>query len=203
MQTLIPFILFTSITIFLASHIPTARSSQLSLGYSVTGFVKLDAPRVKASNVKIILDGGDHISFVRSDGYFTLVGVSPGPHYLEVSAPGASFHPVRLDVSARRKGEVTAMVIKEEESFIIPCDPLVLEPHAAEAYFEKREPITVWGFLKSPMGMMVAFMAVVVFLLPRLMDSIDPEEMKQMQEEMKRQPTPSISTLLGMGESKK
>ncbi|KAF2589121.1 hypothetical protein F2Q70_00041331 [Brassica cretica] len=46
------------------------------------------------------------------------------------------------------------------------------------------------------MGLMVGFMVVVVFLMPKLMENIDPEEMKQAQEEMRRQGVPSLSSLL-------
>eukprot|EP00850_Spirogloea_muscicola_P014344 SM000102S09202 [mRNA] locus=s102:265601:266516:+ [translate_table: standard] len=106
---------------------------------------------------------------------------------------------VRLDVSARLRGKVKA-AYTEDSSQVLP-QPLVLQATKDEDYFEKREPFSPMTFLKSPMGMMVAFMVVVVFLLPKLMDSIDPEEMKKMQEDMRNQPTPSLSSLLTGGRS--
>lgn len=35
-----------------------------------------------------------------------------------------------------------------------------------------REPFNVMAILKSPMGLMVGFMVVVVFLMPKLMENI-------------------------------
>jgi hypothetical protein len=37
---------------------------------------------------------------------------------------------------------------------------------------QKREPFSAMGLLKSPMGLMIGFMVVCVFLLPKLMDQI-------------------------------
>ncbi|WZZ24170.1 hypothetical protein YC2023_007571 [Brassica napus] len=59
-----------------------------------------------------------------------------------------------------------------------------------------REPFNVMAILKSPMGLMVGFMVVVVFLMPKLMENIDPEEMKRTQEELRNQGVPSLSSLL-------
>lgn len=37
---------------------------------------------------------------------------------------------------------------------------------------QMREPFNVMAILKSPMGLMVGFMVVVVFLMPKLMENI-------------------------------
>jgi hypothetical protein len=62
---------------------------------------------------------------------------------------------------------------------------------------QKREPFSAMGLLKSPMGLMIGFMVVCVFLLPKLMDQIDPEEMKRVQEEMRNKPSPLSNLLQG------
>ncbi|KAI5056732.1 hypothetical protein GOP47_0028550 [Adiantum capillus-veneris] len=142
------------------------------------------------SQENLNLDCGQELAFIRPDGYFAFYGISAGTHLLEVIAPGYIFSPVRVDVSARLNGQLQA-TLTETRRILSP--PLVLEPLREETYFEKREPFSLMGLLKSPMGLMVAFMAVAVFLLPKLMGNIDPEEMRRMQEDM---PTPSLPGFL-------
>ncbi|KAL0687127.1 hypothetical protein Bca4012_086804 [Brassica carinata] len=99
---------------------------------------------------------------------------------------------VRVDVSARHHGKVQATLTETRRSLT----ELVLEPLRADQYYELREPFNVMAILKSPMGLMVGFMVVVVFLMPKLMENIDPEEMKRTQEELRNQGVPSLSSLL-------
>lgn len=171
-------------------------------GCNVDGRIRLDGlqgagVRLKAADVKLVLNGGQHVTFPRTDGSFSFRGVPAGTHLLEVVSMGAFFPPVRLDVSARTRGQVRA-VYAENQREPLP-EPLVLHPVRVEEYFEKREPFSLYKLMFTPVGMMVGFVAVVVLVLPRLMDSIDPEEMKQMQEEMRNRPQPSLSGLLAGG----
>ncbi|EFJ36683.1 hypothetical protein SELMODRAFT_77297, partial [Selaginella moellendorffii] len=132
----------------------------------------------KPASVKLLLNGGEKITFPLKNGYFAFQGIPAGTHLIEVSAPGFFFSPLRVDVSARLHGQVRASRSRPEE------------------FSPKREPFSVLGLLKSPMGLMVAFMLIAVVVLPKLMDNIDPEEMKKIQEEMRNRPSPSFSNLL-------
>ncbi|KAL2613185.1 hypothetical protein R1flu_024877 [Riccia fluitans] len=166
--------------------------------YSVEGRVKVEGmaakqPVSKIANIKVVLNGGQEVTFIRPDGHFSFKGVTAGTHLLEVVALGYYFSPVRVDVSARLLGQVRAVAVETRRTL---SDALVLEPLREELYYERREPFSVVGLLKSPMGLMVGFMLVAVFLLPKLMESIDPEEIKRVQEEMRNQPTPSFSNML-------
>ncbi|CAN6918858.1 unnamed protein product, partial [Brassica oleracea] len=95
-------------------------------------------------------------------------------------------------VSARHHGKVQATLAETRRSLT----ELVREPLRADQCYEMREPFNVMAILKSPMGLMVGFMVVVVFLMPKLMENIDPEEMKRTQEELRNQGVPSLSSLL-------
>ncbi|CAN6918868.1 unnamed protein product [Brassica oleracea] len=99
---------------------------------------------------------------------------------------------IPASVSARHHGKVQATLAETRRSLT----ELVLEPLRADQYYEMREPFNVMAILKSPMGLMVGFMVVVVFLMPKLMENIDPEEMKRTQEELRNQGVPSLSSLL-------
>jgi hypothetical protein len=63
-------------------------------------------------------------------------------------------------------------------------------------FLQIREPFSIMSLVKSPMGLMMGFMLVVMFLMPKLMENMDPEEMRRAQEEMRSQGVPSLANLL-------
>ncbi|XP_073050744.1 ER membrane protein complex subunit 7 homolog [Primulina eburnea] len=154
-------------------------------GFSATGF----GLPAKLSNVKVILNGGQKVTFLRPDGYFSFHNVPAGTHLIEVAAIGYFFSPVRVDVSARNPGKVQAALTETRRALT----ELVLEPLQEEQYYEMREPFSVTSIFKSPMGLMVGFMVIVMFVMPKL---VDPEELKRAQEEMGNQGVPSLANLL-------
>ncbi|KAI4379886.1 hypothetical protein MLD38_006127 [Melastoma candidum] len=115
---------------------------------------------------------------------------------LAVQAFGVSGKPsdakVRVDVSARHPGKVQAALTETRRSL----SELVLEPLREEQYYEIREPFSIMSVVKSPMGLMVGFMLIVMFLMPKLVENMDPEEMRRAQEEMRSQGVPSLASLL-------
>nr|AGT15918.1 hypothetical protein SHCRBa_179_G22_R_40 [Saccharum hybrid cultivar R570]AGT16392.1 hypothetical protein SHCRBa_181_K17_R_20 [Saccharum hybrid cultivar R570] len=167
-------------------------------GYTIAGRVKIDGTSAKGfglpaktSNTKVILNGGQRVTFARPDGYFAFHNVPAGTHLIEVSSIGYFFSPVRVDISARNPGYIQAALTETRRVL----NELVLEPLKEEQYYEVREPFSVLSLLKSPMGLMVGFMVLMVFVMPKLMENIDPEEMKQAQEQMRNNPV-SFSGLL-------
>ncbi|OIW14995.1 hypothetical protein TanjilG_30714 [Lupinus angustifolius] len=118
--------------------------------------------------------------------------VPAGTHLIEVAALGYFFSPVRVDVSARNPGKIQAALTETRRGL----SEFVLEPLKGEQYYEIREPFSIMSIVKSPMGLMMGFMLIVVFLMPKLMENMDPEEMKRAQEEMRNQGVPSLASLL-------
>ncbi|XP_020599870.1 ER membrane protein complex subunit 7 homolog [Phalaenopsis equestris] len=168
-------------------------------GYTITGRIKIDGigsnvfgQSSKLSNIKVILNGGRTTTFVRADGYFSFCNVPAGTHLIEVAAMGYLFSPVRVDISARNPGKIQAALTENRKVL----QELVLEPLREEQYYEMREPFSIMSIVKSPMGLMLGFMFLVVFLMPKLMENMDPEEMRRAQEEMRNQGVPSLSNLL-------
>ncbi|XP_018633095.1 ER membrane protein complex subunit 7 homolog isoform X2 [Nicotiana tomentosiformis] len=158
-------------------------------GYTVTARVKIpgfslkgSGLSAKASNVKVILNGGQRVTFLRPDGYFSFHNVSAGTHLIEV----------RVDVSARNPGKVQAALTENRRNLI----ELVLEPLSEEQYYEIKEPFSIMSLVKSPVGLMIGFMLFVMFLMPKLAENMDPEEIRRTQEEMRNQGVPTLSSLL-------
>ncbi|XWS26198.1 hypothetical protein CRYUN_Cryun26dG0010400 [Craigia yunnanensis] len=172
-------------------------------GYTINGRVKIPqgldtkgfALLGRMSNIKVILNGGQNVTFLRPDGYFSFHNVPAGTHLIEVAAIGYFFSPVRVDVSARNPGKVQAALTENRRSL----SELILEPLRDEQYYEIREPFSIMSVVKSPMGLMMGFMLVVMFLMPKLVENMDPEEMKRAQEEMRNQGVPSLASLLPGG----
>ncbi|CAI0415191.1 unnamed protein product [Linum tenue] len=164
-------------------------------GHTINGRIKIPVAigaLGKISNVKVILNGGQNVTFLRPDGYFSFHNVPAGTHLIEVSATGYFFSPVRVDVSARFPGKVQAALTENRRGLT----ELVWEPLREEYYYEIREPFSIMSLVKSPMGLMIGFMLVVVFLMPKLMENMDPEEMQRAQEEMRSQGVPSLANFL-------
>ncbi|CAN6721060.1 unnamed protein product [Malus baccata var. baccata] len=168
------------------------RRSQSADGYTIHGRVKIPpslgvkgfAPYGKISNIKVILNGGQSVTFLRPDGFFTLYPICS----LDKDISNAVF--VRVDVSARNPGKVQAALTENRR----PLNEFVLEPLREEQYYEIREPFSIMSLVKSPMGLMVGFMLIVVFLMPKLVENMDPEEMRRTQEEMRNQGVPSLTS---------
>ncbi|KAI4376882.1 hypothetical protein MLD38_014590 [Melastoma candidum] len=168
-------------------------------GFSINGRVKIPGLAVKAfgnsgkiSDAEVTLNGGSRITFLRPDGYFSFHNISAGTHLIEVSVIGYFFSPVRVDVSARNPGKVQAALTETRRSL----SELVLEPLREEHYYEIREPFSIMSLVKSPMGLMVGFMLFAMFLMPKLAENMDPEEMRRTQEEMRSQGVPSLANML-------
>ncbi|KAK1382881.1 ER membrane protein complex subunit 7-like [Heracleum sosnowskyi] len=180
---------------FLCLLSATAISTRKSEGYTINGRVKIPGVAakgfglpVKVSNAKVILNG-QQVTFLKPDGYFSFHNVPAGTHLIEVAAIGYFFSPVRVDASARNPGKVQAALTENRRGL----SELVLEPLRDEQYYEIREPFNVMSLVKSPMGLMVGFMLIVMFLMPKLVENMDPEEIKRAQEEMRSH---SIANLL-------
>lgn len=57
------------------------------------------------------------------------------------------------------------------------CCALHLFPPCATTPHQVRKPLDVWGFIKSPYGLMICFMLFAIFVFPML--KVDPEEYKE------------------------
>ena len=62
--------------------------------------------------------------------------------------------------------------------------PLVLGPVALASYADPKQEFTLRSILTNPYYMIMIMMAVMAVVMPRMMNNIDPEELKAMQEQM-------------------
>ncbi|XP_052885308.1 ER membrane protein complex subunit 7 homolog [Gossypium arboreum] len=136
--------------LLLLSSAPSFSSGSRN-AYNINGRVKIpQGPGTKGyalpgrmSNVKVLLNGGQNITFLRPDGYFSFHNIPAGTHLIEVSAIGYFFSPVRVDVSARNLGKVQAALTENRKGL----SELVLEPLREEQYYEVEETFAIFMFM--------------------------------------------------------
>jgi hypothetical protein len=157
--------------------------------YDVTGVVAMSMLKgLRTSDVKItlVVNGGQSIATrVKPDGSFALLDVPPGSHLLETFALGYSFPPmtVRINPDGVIKAEYA------EDPTVWFESPLILKPVSTATYFEPRQNVSLGSLMKNPMFLMVAFTVLMAWAMPKIMEGMDPEELKEMQEKMGAQPS--------------
>ena len=152
--------------------------------HDVSGVVAMSMMKgLRTSDVKItlVVNGGQSVApRVKPDGTFALLDVPPGSHLLETFALGYSFPPMTVEI--RVDGTIRAAYA--EDPTVRFESPLVLKPVSVATYFEHRQGLSLGSLAKNPMFLMVAFTVLMAWAMPKLMESMDPEELKEMQEKM-------------------
>lgn len=99
---------------------------------------------------------------------------------LEVVDAHSSWAQLELDVGLREPGAVHAFALATYKE-PLPY-PLVLQPAGRTGYFEKREGFKVSSLLANPMMLTMGFSVISLFVLPKLIQNMDPETLKEIQE---------------------
>jgi hypothetical protein len=157
----------------------------------VQGVVAMGALKgLRTSDVKItlVVNGGQSIATrVKPDGSFVVLDVPPGSHLLETFALGYAFPPMTVRIGS--DGQIVAEY--SEDPTVRFEHPLLLKPVSVATYFEPRQGLSLGSLAKNPIFRMVAFTVLMAWAMPKLMESMDPEELKEMQEKMGNQPSMS------------
>jgi len=163
---------------------------------------RLGVPGLASAPTSTMVLDGEPRTLSRVDGSFSIDGVAPGIHVLEAASPMFDF-PV-LTVSVSEDGQILGTFLFNKKRREMR-HPFVLQAVSRPVYFEPRKTISVMSILGNPMLLMMGFMLLVTYALPKLQEGMDPEELKKMQEEMKKnqasQPDPQkmLSNLFGGG----
>ncbi|XP_022086881.1 ER membrane protein complex subunit 7-like [Acanthaster planci] len=132
-------------------------------------------------HTRILVDGGQYVGFLRADGAFKVTGVPSGSYVVEVANPTYVFEPARVDITA--KGKMRARKVNHIQSNAVVTLPYPLrfksKQHAM--YFQKREEFRITDMLKNPMVLMMILPLIFIVVLPKLINTQDPEIQKEMQ----------------------
>jgi len=166
---------------------------------NLEGFLKF--PDMTAYNLtaRITLNHDEYTTYSRSDGSFIIYNVPPGIHQIDIHDTNFHFSQVKVqlledDMDAPKCLEYAYPgATKRVVSY-----PLQLTATATYLYFEARKGFTIFSIFRNPMFLMMAFSVGMMFVMPKMMEGLDPEEKAQMQRQMKAQsnPTQMIQDLL-------
>merc|ERR1712226_860956 len=146
--------------------------------YSIDGRALM--PGVPASewigSAKINVNGDAYHGFFRSDGSFTVTNVPSGSYIVEIVSTKFVFPPVRVDITSKgkkraRKLDLISPNVVEEEYY-----PLKIKALGPAVYIKQREQFRVQDALMNPMVLMM--------VIPKLINTDDPERKQEMQETM-------------------
>ena len=79
---------------------------------------------------------------------------------------------------------------------------IVLHPLGLVDYFEKRQQMSIMSIFANPMMLMMMVTLGLGMLMPKLMENLDPEELKKMQKDLERNrqltadPTEALASML-------
>eukprot|EP00322_Chrysochromulina_rotalis_P015794 CAMPEP_0115847724 /NCGR_PEP_ID=MMETSP0287-20121206/10535_1 /TAXON_ID=412157 /ORGANISM="Chrysochromulina rotalis, Strain UIO044" /LENGTH=212 /DNA_ID=CAMNT_0003301577 /DNA_START=13 /DNA_END=651 /DNA_ORIENTATION=- len=155
---------------------PAASELTTATKATVEGRLTTELP---LESVRVVLNGGAYTAIPRLDGSFKLHAVAPGSYLLEVLDTQSVWPTVRLDVSAT-SGKARALLTHSRQPlpFPLPLEPLVAKP----TFFEKREGFNWAGMLMNPMVLMMGFTLLIMVVFPKMMENMDPEQLKEMQQ---------------------
>ena len=134
--------------------------------------------------MRISLNGGEHWAYSRFDGSFVVDDVAPGTYNLDVLSSKFAFSRFKVNVRGGA-ARVQALEYAYPGAQKVPvAHPLTIQPHGRLTYFVARQTYGLAQVLKNPMILMMGFTMLMVFVMPRMMKGMDPEEMEKMQEQM-------------------
>lgn len=138
----------------------------------------------------------NHHAFVRSDGSFYLRNIESGHHELMVVDSLRYFSKAIVQVSADGQTSRLVEVLPSQKQAGGPpvhreTSSLVLRPILLIDYFEKRQEMTVMSLIANPMMLMMIATLCLGLAMPKMMENMDPEELKKMQEQMAQSKTSS------------
>ncbi|ORX98970.1 hypothetical protein K493DRAFT_313391 [Basidiobolus meristosporus CBS 931.73] len=179
-----------SVLFILACVISLALTQSVAKTFTIEGTLSSGDNQQDAlnlsSNVQVTLNKGEYSAYVAKDGSFKIQNVPAGNWLLEVRDNTYLYPKLRVET-----GHTGAKGIKvhyylpnsewEYKGSIVPY-PLKIVPFKKIDYFMVREGFSIASLFANPMMLMMGVSVVMMFLLPKMMDNIDPEALKEIQE---------------------
>lgn len=138
------------------------------------------------------LNHGEYTTYSSNDGSFVIYNVKPGTHQIDIHS--SAFHFGQVKVQLLEESMDTPKCLEYAypgaTKNSIPY-PLELTAHASYEYFEPRKGFSIFAIFKNPMFMMMLFSVGIMFLMPKMMEGLDPEEKERMKQQMEMQKDPS------------
>jgi len=149
---------------------------------------------------RVLVDGGEYLGFLKSDGSFTVNNVPSGSYLVEIVHPIYVFESARVDITSKGKFRARRMNNVQPSSVNQISYPLKFKARAKANYFQQREQWKITDMLMNPMVLMMVMPFLMIMVLPKLINTNDPETQKEMQSQMNmlnpKQSLPDVSEML-------
>lgn len=156
------------------------------------------------SATRVVLDDGTYSGWVTRNGNFHIPHVPPGTYILTVLSPQHWFDQLRIDVlpssdlpEVRPYLPGTPLYSSTAQHITLPY-PLHLEPKRKLDFFVPQESFNALALLKSPMVIMMIITAGMALGVPYLMKNLDPETLKEINEQHQKIAQVQSSGLSGL-----
>lgn len=216
-------VLFFTILISIFSRItcePSASQSTVTIDNAVStgddlftlqGKINIRQDEIDLQNIRILVDEGQYVGFIHSDGTFTITGLPSNSYVVEVSSPRNVYESVRVDINSKGKVRARRLNLLQPSEIVTLRYPLNFESKGYPNYFFKREQFRIMDILMSPMVLMMVVPLLLVLVLPKLVNQ-DPELKKELEQTQSmfqpNQNMPNLAELIhnfssGSGSAKK
>ncbi|KAK6176598.1 hypothetical protein SNE40_014851 [Patella caerulea] len=170
--------------------------------FNMEGRIEVFSTRDKnwLPNTRVLIDGGEYVAFLRSDGSFVVNGLPSGSFVVEVSNPSFIFEAARVDITS--KGKIRARRVNYLQPNVVKTLPYPLEfrERGKANYFQAREQWRITDFLFNPMVLTMILPLLLIMVLPKLLNTADPDTQKEMQSQMNalnaKQNMPDMSEMI-------
>ena len=159
---------------------------------TISGQLQFPDKRPFNITTRITLNHGEYSTYSRVDGGFEFYDVQPGIHVLDVLSTVFHFSQVKIQLLEDEMENPKCLEYFYPGAKKHPVThPLELKALATYEYFEERKGFSIMSILKNPMIMMMLVSVGLMFMMPKMMEGLDPEEREQMKKQMEMQQNPS------------
>jgi len=147
------------------------------------------------SATHIIVNGGEHVGFLKEDGTFVVTGLSAGSYIVEVINSNMNYESARIDITS--KGKLRARKVNHIQPNLVTHMPYPLKLNflGNYRYFQPREQWRITDILMSPMVLMMVLPLILILILPKMMS--DPETRREMEQvSLPKYEMPEMSEML-------
>lgn len=166
--------------------VPVSANVMSNVGYRIDGRVEILTSLDKdwMPYVRVLIDGGDYLSYLRPDGTFSIGGIPSGSYVVEITHPGYLFEPARVDINSKGKIRARRVNNLQPASVKTIAYPLEFRERGRATYFQMREQWRITDFLFNPMVLTMILPLLIIMVLPKMMNAADPDTQREVQSQM-------------------
>ncbi|KAI9472217.1 MAG: hypothetical protein EXX96DRAFT_583287 [Benjaminiella poitrasii] len=139
-----------------------------------------DVTKFDSSTTRVVLNGMQYIAHIKANGEFEFANVQPGSYLLEVQSIQYLFPKMRVDINEDNQVQAaySGLAIDWNNKGNSVEYPLEVQAKTEAEYFMIRQGFNLMGMFKNPMFLMLGFSGLMLFVMPKMMNSLqnmDPE----------------------------